>query len=159
MYPLPSPIKQGLLRFTSNFGLRDVLRPGPTAPGIDPAQKTIRVCPLVRIEMASRSRYVWRGHPAQKAQQALFADRAERVPVEVEDVDVAQLQTRLRRRQTKRSRDVGQRPPFSPRGHLHLSEEDRQVLRRRQIARLAAQGIERGASFLQRHRGNVDRIR
>ena len=109
--------------------------------------------------MAPRSRHVRRRHPAQEAEQALIPDRTEGVPVEVENVDIAHLQTRFRSRQSECGRDLGQRPVFAPRGRLHLPEECRQVLGRGEIACLPAQGIERGASFPQRHRGNVDRIR
>src|ERR687889_362016 len=89
--PTPPPITRGLLRFTSDFSLWVVL------------------CLLVTAA---------RFHPAQETEQALFTNRAKRVPVEVEDVDVAHLQARLRRRQTECGRDIGQRPTFSLRCRL-----------------------------------------
>ena len=106
-----SPFRRALLRFTSNFGVTGCFATGasPRRESIQRKKRSVYVV-SVRIEMPPRSRHVRRGHPAQEAQQALFANRAERVPVEVEDVDVAHLQARLRRRQTERGRDIGQRP-------------------------------------------------
>jgi len=62
---------------------------------------------------------------------------------------VAHLYTGFCRCQCEGGRNFGQRPPFSMRGRLHLLEEGGQLLGRGQIARLPAQGVERGARFPQ----------
>ena len=158
-YPLAPTHTRALPRFTSNFGVMGCFVTARHRAGSPSSAGNARcTSPARGSKWLPRSRHVRRRHPAQKPQQPLFPNRAERVAVEVEDVDVAHLHARLRRRQTERRRDIGQRPPFPPRGRLHLAEERGQVLGRGQIARLPAQGVERGASFLQRHRGHVDRV-
>ena len=75
---------------------------------LEAAQPALGVRPLSRAEMTAGAGQVRTGYASQEGEEALVSDRAQRVAIELEDVDVTHLHPSARRSQPNRGRDVPQ---------------------------------------------------